>query len=163
MKDHQQTINTTVSCSGVGVHSGKTVNLTIKPAPVNHGASASFAPIFPAHPGVSAHFKNVVDTSLATVIGAEGCIVSTVEHLMAGLTGMSIDNAIGRNRCLRAAHHGRQCGSVHGADPSGRDPPPGRVRKCYFKVNDPHPAFRKREIRSRLSGGRIQNHLYHRL
>ena len=35
-----------------------------------------------------------MDTSLATVIGAEGCIVSTVEHLMAGLAGMSIDNAI---------------------------------------------------------------------
>ena len=35
-----------------------------------------------------------MDTSLATVIGAEGCIVSTVEHLMAGFTGMSIDNAI---------------------------------------------------------------------
>lgn len=93
MKHHQQTIDTAVSCSGVGVHSGKTVNLTIKPAPVNHGIRFVRTDL-PGRPGVSAHFNNVVDTSLATVIGAEGCIVSTVEHLMAGLTGMSIDNAV---------------------------------------------------------------------
>jgi UDP-3-O-[3-hydroxymyristoyl] N-acetylglucosamine deacetylase len=93
MKHHQQTIKTAVSCSGIGVHSGKSVNLTIKPAPVNHGIR--FVRIdLPGRPGVTAHFNNVVDTSLATVIGAEGCIVSTIEHLMAGFTGMSIDNAI---------------------------------------------------------------------
>ncbi len=93
MKHHQQTIGTPASCSGVGVHSGNTVNLTIKPAPVNHGIRFVRTDL-PGHPGVTAHFNNVVDTSLATVIGAEGCIVSTVEHLMAGFSGMSIDNAI---------------------------------------------------------------------
>ncbi len=89
----QQTIEKAVHCSGIGVHSGKTVNLSIHPAPANHGIRFIRTDL-PGRPGVSANFKNVVDTSLATVIGAEGCIVSTVEHLMAGLTGMSIDNAV---------------------------------------------------------------------
>ena len=135
MKHHQQTIDVPVSCSGVGVHSGKTVNLTIKPAPANHGIR--FVRIdLPGKPGVSAHFNNVVDTSLATVIGAEGCIVSTVEHLMAGFIGMSIDNAIVEvdayelpimdgsagpfTKLIRSAGTRRQEG-----------------RKCYFKVNEP--------------------------
>ncbi len=48
----------------------------------------------PDKPGVSAHFNMVVDTSLATVIGYDGFIVSTIEHLMAGFAGFSIDNAI---------------------------------------------------------------------
>ena len=74
MKHNQQTINTPVTCSGVGVHSGKTVTLTIKPAPVNQGIRFVRTDL-PGHPGVTAHFNNVVDTSLATVIGAEGCIV----------------------------------------------------------------------------------------
>jgi UDP-3-O-[3-hydroxymyristoyl] N-acetylglucosamine deacetylase len=92
MKRNQQTIQSPASCSGVGVHSGKTVNLTIKPAPVNHGIRFVRTDL-PGRPAVTAHFNNVVDTSLATVIGTEGCIVSTIEHLMAGFFGMSIDNA----------------------------------------------------------------------
>jgi UDP-3-O-[3-hydroxymyristoyl] N-acetylglucosamine deacetylase len=43
---------------------------------------------------VAGHFNRVVDTSLATVIGENGCIVSTIEHLMASFSGLSIDNAI---------------------------------------------------------------------
>jgi UDP-3-O-[3-hydroxymyristoyl] N-acetylglucosamine deacetylase len=135
MKHHQQTINAPVSCSGVGVHSGKTVSLTIKPAPVNHGIRFVRRDL-PGHPGVTAHFTNVVDTSLATVIGSEGCIVSTIEHLMAGLTGMSIDNAIVEvdayelpimdgsagpfTELIKSAGTRRQKG-----------------HKCYFKVNTP--------------------------
>jgi UDP-3-O-[3-hydroxymyristoyl] N-acetylglucosamine deacetylase len=93
VEKYQQTIDKPVQCTGVGVHSGKTVTLAIKPAPVNHGIR--FVRIdLPGNPGVTAHFHNVVDTSLATVIGDEGCIVSTIEHLMAGFAGMSIDNAI---------------------------------------------------------------------
>jgi UDP-3-O-[3-hydroxymyristoyl] N-acetylglucosamine deacetylase len=65
----------------------------MKPAPVNHGIRFVRVDL-PGQPGVTAHFNNVVDTSLATVIGDEGCIVSTIEHLMAGFAGMSIDNAI---------------------------------------------------------------------
>jgi UDP-3-O-[3-hydroxymyristoyl] N-acetylglucosamine deacetylase len=48
----------------------------------------------PDDPTIPARFNCVVDTSLATVIGVDGVIVSTIEHLMAGLAGLSIDNVI---------------------------------------------------------------------
>ena len=94
MQQHhlQRTLATTAHCSGVGVHSGKRVNLSIHPAPVNHGIKF-FRTDLPDRPGITAHFNNVVDTSLATVIGSGGCIVSTIEHLMASFSGLSIDNA----------------------------------------------------------------------
>ncbi|MCP4350194.1 MAG: UDP-3-O-acyl-N-acetylglucosamine deacetylase [Desulfobacterales bacterium] len=89
----QRTIAKPVSCSGLGLHSGKEVNLTIKPAPINHGIKFTRTDLLNC-PAISAHFNMVVDTSLATVIGYDGFIVSTIEHLMASFAGLSIDNAI---------------------------------------------------------------------
>ena len=89
----QRTIVKPASCSGIGVHSGEKVNLTIKPAPVNHGIKFVRTDL-PDSPRISAHFNSVVDTSLATVIGYDGYIVSTIEHLMASFAGFSIDNAL---------------------------------------------------------------------
>ncbi len=93
MHFYQRTVAKSVCCSGVGVHSGKKVNLTIKPAPINHGIKFIRTDL-PDSPSISAHFNMVVDTSLATVIGYDGFIVSTIEHLMASFAGLSIDNAI---------------------------------------------------------------------
>ena len=93
MYNRQRTLASSVSCSGVGVHSGKTVNLKINPAPVNHGIKFVRTDLLDS-PGISALFKMVVDTSLATVIGYEGFIVSTIEHLMAAFSGLAIDNAL---------------------------------------------------------------------
>ena len=92
MKSCQQTLGRPVQCSGVGLHSGKQVNLTIKPAPVNHGIRFVRTDL-PHKPIISAHFRNVIDTSLATTLGEDGVIVSTIEHLMAALAGRHIDNA----------------------------------------------------------------------
>jgi len=89
----QRTVAKPVSCTGVGVHSGISVTLTIKPAPANHGIKFVRTDL-PDSPAISAIFNNVVDTSLATVIGKEGAIVSTIEHLMASFFGLSIDNAL---------------------------------------------------------------------
>lgn len=89
----QRTVAKPVSCTGVGVHSGEKANLTIKPAPRNHGIKFIRTDL-PDCPCISAHFNMVVDTSLATVIGYEGFIVSTIEHLMASFAGLSIDNAL---------------------------------------------------------------------
>ncbi|MFA6011943.1 MAG: UDP-3-O-acyl-N-acetylglucosamine deacetylase [Desulfobacteraceae bacterium] len=89
----QRTLAKAVSCKGVGVHSGITVDLSIKPAPANHGIKFIRKDL-PDSPAISAIFNNVVDTSLATVIGNEGAIVSTIEHLMASFFGLSIDNAV---------------------------------------------------------------------
>jgi UDP-3-O-[3-hydroxymyristoyl] N-acetylglucosamine deacetylase len=81
-----------VCCHGVGMHSGRPVCLKIHPADENFGIKF-FRTDLPDCPGVSAHFKNVVDTSLATVIGNDGFIVSTIEHLMASFAALGIDNA----------------------------------------------------------------------
>ncbi|MFO7964180.1 MAG: UDP-3-O-acyl-N-acetylglucosamine deacetylase [Desulfobacterales bacterium] len=89
----QRTLAGSVKCAGVGLHSGKTVHMTIRPAPENHGITFKRIDL-PDVPGIKALFKMVVDTSLATVIGSDGAIVSTIEHLMAGFAGMGIDNAI---------------------------------------------------------------------
>lgn len=88
----QKTVARPATCIGVGVHSGKPVTLTVKPAPPNHGIKFARTDL-PDKPCVCARFNKVVDTSLATVIGEEGFIVSTIEHVMAGLAGMGIDNA----------------------------------------------------------------------
>jgi UDP-3-O-[3-hydroxymyristoyl] N-acetylglucosamine deacetylase len=90
---HQRTLEQSVSCSGIGLHSGKKVNLVLKPAPINHGIKFVRKDL-PDNPTIPARFNCVVDTSLATVIGLDGAIVSTIEHLMACLAGLSIDNAI---------------------------------------------------------------------
>jgi len=89
----QRTIREPVQCSGVGLHSGKAVNVTIRPAPINHGIKFKRIDL-PGSPCISAHFNRVVDTSLATVIGENGCIVMTIEHMMATFAGLSIDNAL---------------------------------------------------------------------
>ncbi len=93
MHFNQRTIKKPVNCTGIGLHSGKKVNLAIKPAPVNHGIIFTRTDLLNC-PGITAHFNQVVDTSLATVIGSGGCIVSTIEHLMASFAGLSIDNAL---------------------------------------------------------------------
>lgn len=93
MNLHQHTIAKSVSLSGIGLHSGKKVNLTINPAPPNHGIKFKRTDL-PDSPNISAHFNMIVDTSLATVIGYNGFIVSTIEHIMAAFSGLSIDNAL---------------------------------------------------------------------
>ena len=67
--------------------------MVLKPAPVNHGIKFKRVDL-QDDPIISARFNCVVDTSLAPVVGSEGAIVSTVEHLMACLAGLSIDNAM---------------------------------------------------------------------
>ncbi|MBW1642047.1 MAG: UDP-3-O-acyl-N-acetylglucosamine deacetylase [Deltaproteobacteria bacterium] len=93
MNLYQQTIAKSVSISGVGLHSGKKVNLTINPAPSNHGIKFKRTDL-PDSPYINAHFNMIVDTSLATVIGFNGFIISTIEHIMAAFSGLSIDNAL---------------------------------------------------------------------
>ncbi len=93
MHYRQRTLERAAACSGIGLHSGKAVTLTLKPAPVNYGIKFIRTDL-QDNPSITAHFNRVVDTSLATVIGSNGCIVSTIEHLMASFAGLSIDNAM---------------------------------------------------------------------
>ncbi|MBT3177255.1 MAG: UDP-3-O-acyl-N-acetylglucosamine deacetylase [Desulfobacula sp.] len=89
----QRTLSKSVSVSGTGVHSGKKTHLTIHPAPENHGIKFRRIDL-PGTQDIQAIFKLVVDTSLATVLGNNGTIVSTIEHLMASFAGLGIDNAL---------------------------------------------------------------------
>jgi len=90
---YQRTICQNVHFAGIGLHSGKKVRLNLKPAPINHGIKFVRKDL-PDNPTIPARFNCVVDTSLATVIGSDGVIVSTIEHLMACLGGLSIDNVL---------------------------------------------------------------------
>jgi UDP-3-O-[3-hydroxymyristoyl] N-acetylglucosamine deacetylase len=91
---NQKTTKNTVSFKGVGLHSGKTVNISIKPGSPNSGIIFKRVDlkdnniIFP-------NFLNVSNTSLNTTISNEyGVQVSTIEHLMGALFGLGIDNAL---------------------------------------------------------------------
>jgi UDP-3-O-[3-hydroxymyristoyl] N-acetylglucosamine deacetylase len=89
---YQYTLRKTVSCCGVGLHSGRTVNLSIRPAPVNNGIRFFRADIL-TDSHIPAHMDRVIDTQLATTLGNEHFSISTTEHLLAALQGFGIDNA----------------------------------------------------------------------
>ena len=91
---NQKTINSIVSFSGVGLHSGKVVNLCLRPAEPNSGIIFKRTDI-KQNNIIYPNFNNVTNTSLNTTISNEfGVKVSTIEHLMGALFGLGIDNAI---------------------------------------------------------------------
>jgi UDP-3-O-[3-hydroxymyristoyl] N-acetylglucosamine deacetylase len=75
----------------VGLHSGAQVSLTLRPAPADHGIVLHRVDL-PGTPGIPATAAHVVDTALATTLGTGETRVGTVEHLLAALTGLGIDN-----------------------------------------------------------------------
>jgi UDP-3-O-[3-hydroxymyristoyl] N-acetylglucosamine deacetylase/3-hydroxyacyl-[acyl-carrier-protein] dehydratase len=89
----QKTILNDITISGKGLHTGLTVNMTLKPAPANHGIIFKRVDI-KDHPQIEASVLNVVDTSRGTVIEKNGARVGTIEHLMAALSALDIDNII---------------------------------------------------------------------
>lgn len=92
----QRTLRRTVGTQGLGLHSGRTVNLTISPAPPDTGVVFVRTDLTP-EVTIPARTEHVVDTALATTlgidVGGERVVVSTVEHLLSALYGMGIDNA----------------------------------------------------------------------
>lgn len=89
----QHTIQTPESVSGVGLHTGKTVTLTFKPAPENHGIRFQRVDL-EGHPVVAAEISRVVSTQRGTTIKAGEAQVSTIEHVLSALTGLQIDNVL---------------------------------------------------------------------
>src|ERR1019366_2888364 len=89
----QRTIKDSISISGVGLHTGKQVNLTFVPAPENHGYKFQRVDL-PGNPIIDADVDNVVDTSRGTTLEQNGARVYTTEHVLAALVGMEIDNAL---------------------------------------------------------------------
>ena len=90
----QTTLRSQATVTGVGVHSGLPVNLTIGPAPVDAGFIFVRTGLNDADREVPAVAGSVIATDLATVLGdREGPLVSTAEHVLAALRGMGVDNA----------------------------------------------------------------------
>jgi len=88
----QRTLKNVIRATGVGLHTGKKVYLTLRPAPANNGIifrRVDLDPIveIPACP------DNVGDTKLSTTLTRDGVRISTVEHLLSALAGFGIDNA----------------------------------------------------------------------
>ncbi|MBP2315297.1 UDP-3-O-acyl-N-acetylglucosamine deacetylase [Azospirillum soli] len=91
----QRTVKKPVRCTGVGLHTGATVTLTISPAEPNTGFVFLRTDLSGQAAVIQARWDTVVDTRLCTVIGnAHGTTVGTIEHLMAALAGCGVDNAI---------------------------------------------------------------------
>jgi UDP-3-O-[3-hydroxymyristoyl] N-acetylglucosamine deacetylase len=88
--DFQQTIRKQVSMTGIGLHSGEPVKITLSPAAADTGV------LFRAADGtfIPASAEHVVDTRSATTVGAFGVKVRSIEHLMAALSGLGIDNVL---------------------------------------------------------------------
>lgn len=93
MNVKQKTIKSEVSVKGVGLHTGANVTLTFCPAPDNHGFKFQRIDL-PGEPIVDADCDNVTDTARGTTISQNGASVSTVEHVMASLVGMDLDNVL---------------------------------------------------------------------
>jgi len=89
----QHTIKNSVSIQGVGLHTGESVTMTFLPAPVNSGIRFKRVDL-EGEPIVQADARFVVDTSRGTAIEQSGARVYTVEHTLAALTGLQIDNVL---------------------------------------------------------------------
>lgn len=88
----QKTLKAEIGCVGIGLHSGKRTRLTLKPAAVDTGIVFSRLDL-PGSGDIAALWSNVVDTRLCSRIANDsGASVATVEHLMAALAGLEIDN-----------------------------------------------------------------------
>ncbi|RVU01503.1 bifunctional UDP-3-O-[3-hydroxymyristoyl] N-acetylglucosamine deacetylase/3-hydroxyacyl-ACP dehydratase [Mucilaginibacter limnophilus] len=93
MNVKQRTIKAPVSVSGTGLHTGKSVTMTFNPAAENHGYKFRRVDI-EGQPVIDADVDNVTDTSRGTTITQNGASVSTVEHVLAALVGLEVDNVL---------------------------------------------------------------------
>jgi UDP-3-O-[3-hydroxymyristoyl] N-acetylglucosamine deacetylase len=89
----QRTIHNQVTCTSVGLHTGRKISMTVKPAGVNEGITFIRKDVTGENKRIKASIENVSDTTLATTIGNNGTAISTIEHLLSALRGMGIDNA----------------------------------------------------------------------
>lgn len=93
MSDFQKTIKEPVTLTGVGLHTGQETHFTFKPAPVDHGFKFQRIDL-EGKPIVTVDPDNVTDVSRGTTITENGASVATIEHTLAALVGMEIDNVL---------------------------------------------------------------------
>ncbi|MCM2272159.1 MAG: bifunctional UDP-3-O-[3-hydroxymyristoyl] N-acetylglucosamine deacetylase/3-hydroxyacyl-ACP dehydratase [candidate division Zixibacteria bacterium] len=93
MYEKQRTIKTSISLSGIGLHTGNRCTMTFRPAPANHGIRFVRTDIA-GSPSVIADIDHVVDISRGTTLQQGEARVHTVEHVLAAFAGLQIDNMI---------------------------------------------------------------------
>jgi len=93
MSEKQRTLAKEVSLSGKGLHTGVNVTITFKPAPANHGYKFCRVDL-PGKPVIDALAEHVSDTSRGTTLVQNNASVATIEHALAALHGMQVDNAL---------------------------------------------------------------------
>jgi len=91
MKEFKKTIKGEISYRGVGLHSGETSTLTFKPADEDTGIVFVRTDL-PGNPEIPADIDHVIDISRGTTIGISGASVATIEHVLAAIKGLNIDN-----------------------------------------------------------------------
>ena len=90
----QRTLKSAIGCSGVALHSGAKVSMSLSPAAPDTGIVFRRTDPVAGDPLIAARWDRVVDTRMCTTLGnKDGTTVGTVEHLMAALAGCGIDNA----------------------------------------------------------------------
>ena len=89
----QRTLSNSVRASGVGLHSGEKVNMTLRPAAKDTGIIFRRLDIEPIQQ-IPALATSVIDTMLGTTIAKKNASVMTVEHILAAFAGLGIDNAL---------------------------------------------------------------------
>jgi UDP-3-O-[3-hydroxymyristoyl] N-acetylglucosamine deacetylase len=91
----QKTLKSSIHCSGIGLHSGEKISMSLHPADIDTGIVFRRADLRGQQAEIAAHFGNVSDTRLCTSLSNDaGTTIATVEHLMAALAGCEIDNAV---------------------------------------------------------------------
>jgi UDP-3-O-[3-hydroxymyristoyl] N-acetylglucosamine deacetylase / 3-hydroxyacyl-[acyl-carrier-protein] dehydratase len=93
MSKKQKTIQSEISLSGVGLHTGNNVTMTLKPAPINHGFSFVRVDL-EGQPVIEARAEYVVNTQRGTNLEKNGVQIQTSEHVLAAAVGLDIDNLI---------------------------------------------------------------------
>ncbi|WP_348667139.1 bifunctional UDP-3-O-[3-hydroxymyristoyl] N-acetylglucosamine deacetylase/3-hydroxyacyl-ACP dehydratase [uncultured Polaribacter sp.] len=93
MSKKQKTIQNEISLSGVGLHTGNAVKMTLKPAPINHGFAFCRLDLEGA-PIIEARAEYVVNTQRGTNIEKNGVQIQTSEHVLAAAVGLDIDNLL---------------------------------------------------------------------
>jgi UDP-3-0-acyl N-acetylglucosamine deacetylase len=89
----QRTLKNTIRATGVGLHSGDKVYMTLRPAPVNHGIVFRRVDLDPVVE-VPARAELVTEVTLCTGLTCDNAKIQTVEHLMSALAGLGVDNCI---------------------------------------------------------------------
>ncbi|WP_439577500.1 UDP-3-O-acyl-N-acetylglucosamine deacetylase [Elioraea sp.] len=93
----QRTLKAPIGCTGIGLHSGRKLALTLRPAPEGSGIVVVRTGLPGGPVAIPARWDHVVDTRRCTVLGLPGrqdAMVGTVEHVLAALAGSGIDNAV---------------------------------------------------------------------